>query len=312
MTAEATDGGRQAAGEAGAPLLIFLNEVAGGRKLLGAARERADEASQVAVVAPQNQPAVGQLVDADELYDAALARVEVTLAILADFGIEAVGDVMDRDPSLALDDAVRAFSPREVLLSCLYETRFGLTRKDLVEWAKARFEPETAVTHIPVRIEDDAVRWDVVHTLVVATKTVDSSDLIKRLKERHAEAPHRYTIISPRSGDLTRGQVSAKLASTLAALYREEIDATGQPMSPDPFHAVRNAIEHYRVDDILISTLSGETSVWLEEDLIGRVREITEKPVEHLEAGRPAEAVAAAVAAGEPAEPQPEPETGSE
>jgi hypothetical protein len=49
----------------------------------------------------------------------------------------------------------------------------------------------------------------------------------------------------------------------------------------------------------LISTLKGETSVWLEEDLIGRVREITEKPVEHFEAGRPAEAVAAAVASGE-------------
>jgi len=37
--------------------------------------------------------------------------VEVTLAILADFDIEAVGDVMDRDPALALDDAVRAFAP---------------------------------------------------------------------------------------------------------------------------------------------------------------------------------------------------------
>jgi hypothetical protein len=286
----------------GSPLLIFLNEVAGGRKLLEATRERADAASEVAVVAPQNQPAVGQIVDVDELHDAALARVEVTLAILADFGIEAGGAVMDRDSALALDDAVRAFQPSELLLSALYETRFGLTRKNLVEWAKDRFEPEVTVTHIPVRIEDDAVRWDVIHTLVVATRTVDSPDLVRRLKERHSEQPHRYTIISPRSGELSREQVSAKLASTLAELYRSEIDATGQPMSPDPFQAVQNAIHHYRVDDILISTLSGEKSVWLEEGLIGRVREITEKPVEHLETGRPAEAVAAAVATGEPAE----------
>jgi hypothetical protein len=282
-----------------APLLIFLNEVAGGRKLLEATRERTEGASEIAVVAPQNQPAVGQIVDVDHLYDAALSRVEVTLAILDDFGIEAVGDVMDRDPALALDDAVRAFQPGEVLLSCLYESRFGLTRKDLVEWAKDRFEPETTITHVPVRIEDDAIRWDLVHTLVVATKTVDSPDLVRRLKDRHREAPHRYTIISPRSGDLSREQVSVKLASTLAELYREEIDATGQPMSPDPFHAVQNAIHHYRIDDILISTLSGEASVWLEENLIGRVREITEKPVEHLEAGRPAEKVAAAIATGE-------------
>ena len=280
-------------------LLVFLNEVAGGRKLLGATRERASDGGQVAVVAPQNQPAVGQLVDDDELFDAALARVEVTLAILAEFGIDAVGDVMDRDPSLALDDAVRAFDPDEVLLSCLNETRIGLTRKDLVEWAKARFEPDPAITHIPVRIDDDAIRWDVTHTLVVATQTVDSPDLVRRLQERHSEQPHRYTFICPRSGELTTEEVASKLAATLAQLYREEVDATGQPMSPDPFHAVQNAIHHYRVDDILISTLKGETSVWLEEDLIGRVREITEKPVEHFEAGRPAEAVAAAVASGE-------------
>jgi hypothetical protein len=281
------------------PLLVFLNEVAGGRKLLGATRERAGDGVKVAVVAPQNQPAVGQLVDDSELFEAALARVEVTLAILAEFGIDAVGDVMDRDPSLALDDAVRAFDPDEVLLSCLAETRIGLTRKDLVEWAKARFEPERAITHIPVRIDDDAVRWDVTHTLVVASQTVDSPDLVQRLRERHREQPHRYTFICPRSGDLSTEEIAAKLATTLAQLYREEIDATGQPMSPDPYHAVRNAIAHYRVDDILISTLKGETSKWLEEDLIGRVREITEKPVEHLEAGRPAEAVAAAVASGE-------------
>ncbi|MEK6278590.1 MAG: hypothetical protein AABM29_11325 [Actinomycetota bacterium] len=290
----------------GRPLLIFLKEVAGGRKLLGATRERADQASYVAVVAPQNQPAVGQLVDAGELRDAARSRVDVTLAILAEFGIEAVGEVMDRDPALALDDAIRAHEPGEVLLSCLPETRFGLTRKDLVEWAKSKFEPETTITHIAVRIKDDAIRWDVIHTLVVATRTVNSPDLLGRLKERHRERPHRYTIISPRSGDLTREEVSARLAATLAELYREEIDATGQPMSPDPFHAVQNAIEHYRVDEILISTLAGEQSKWLEEDLIGRVREITDKPVEHIEAGRPPEVVAAAAAVGSPDEDTPE------
>ena len=220
---------------------------------------------------------------------------------MAEFGIEGVGDVMDRDPALALDDAVRAHQPGEVLLSCLPETRFGLTRKDLVQWAKSKFEPEVEITHIPVRIEDDAIRWDVIHTLVVATQTVNSPDLVGRLRDRHRERPHRYTIISPRSGDLTREQVSRKLAATLAELYREEIDATGQPMSPDPFHAVQNAIRHYRIDEILISTLAGEQSKWLQEDLIGRVREITDKPVEHIEAGRPPEAVAAAVAAGDEA-----------
>ena len=122
----------------GGTVLAFVNEVAGGRRLLGAIRDRVEAgADAVAVVAPQNQPIVGQIVDRDEVRDAARSRVEVTEQVLEAFGIESAGAVMDPDPSLALDDAVRAFRPSEVLLSALYETRFGLTRKDLVEWAKA-------------------------------------------------------------------------------------------------------------------------------------------------------------------------------
>ena len=129
-------------------------------------------------------------------------------------------------------------------------------------------------------------------------QTVAAPDLVGRLKERAAGHPHRYTIICPRTEDVTEPEIVRDLASTLAELYRADIDATGQPMSPDPFHAVQNAIEHYSVDEVLISTFAGETSRWLEDDLIGRVREITDKPVEHLEVGRPAAAVAAAVAEG--------------
>lgn len=280
------------------PLLVFLNEVAGGRKLLAAVGERAERAPFVAVAAPQNQPAVGQLIDAGELRDAARARVEVTMSILSEYGIESVGEVMDRDPALALDDAVRAHEPGEVLLSCAQGTRFGFARKDLVEWARSRFEPEVKVTHIPVRIEDDSVSWEKSHTLVVATQTVAAPDLVKRLKERAAGHPHRYTIVCPRAEGVSEPEIVRDLASTLAELYRADIDATGQPMSPDPFHAVKNAIEHYSIDEVLISTFAGESSRWLDENLVGRTREITDKQVEHLEVGRPAEAVAAAVAEG--------------
>lgn len=280
------------------PLLVFLNEVAGGRKLLQAVRERHEKVRGVVVAAPQNVPAVGQLIDAGEAREAARARVEVTMSVLAEFGIDSVGEVMDPDPALAFDDAVRAHEPGEALLSCLSDTRFGLTRKDLVEWAKAQAEPETKVTHIPVRIEDDAVSWEKSHTLVVATQTVAAPDLVSRLKERAAGHPHRYTLVCPRADDVEEATIVRDLASTLAELYRADIDATGQPMSPDPFQAVKNAIEHYRIDEVLISTFAGEGSQWLEDDLIGRVREITDKPVEHIEVGRPAAAVAAAVAEG--------------
>lgn len=283
---------------AGHTVLAFLNEVAGGRRLLETIRDRHERgAARIAVVAPQNQPEVGQIVDVDEVREAALARIEVTQGLLEEFGVKSVSSAMDPDPPLALDDAVRAFDPAEVLLSCLPETRFGFLRRDLVEWARDSLS--APVTHIPVRIDDDAVRWDVTHTLAVATKTVDSPGLLEALKERAAERPHRYTFICPRSGDLTRSEVSAKLARALAEMYRNDIDATGQPMSPEPFAAIRNAITHYRIDDILISTLAGEQSVWLQEGLIERVKGITHKPIDHIEASEAGATMVGSVAGHE-------------
>ncbi len=281
------------------PLLIFLNEVAGGRLLLEAVREKAADASYVVVAAPQNQPQAGQLFDPAEAREAARARVDVTLAVLDEFGIEAVGEVLDPQSDMALGDAIRSHRPSEVLLSCLYDTRFGFTLRDLLEWAKLTFEPETKITHIPVRIEEDSIRFDVTHTLVVANRTLESEDLRERLLNLGKERPHRFTIVSPTVDAVSENTLSRNLAALLAELYRAGFDATGQPMSPDAFGAVKNAIAHYRVDDILISTLAAEESQWLQDDLVGRVREITDKPVTHHETGRLPEAVAAAVAQGE-------------
>lgn len=180
------------------PLLVFLNEVAGGRKLLQAVRDRTAQGdiSEVIVTAPQNQPTIGNLIDRDELYASARARIEVTMSIFANFGIDSIGEVLDPAPQLALGDAIRVHEPVEVFFSALYDTRYGLLRKDLVEVARGIAEPDTKFTHIAVRVEEDAVRLDLSHVLVVATKTVHSPDLVARLKERAAARPHRFTIIS--------------------------------------------------------------------------------------------------------------------
>ncbi|HMW44559.1 MAG TPA: hypothetical protein PKD47_01590, partial [Solirubrobacterales bacterium] len=214
------------------PLLIFLNEVAGGRKLLEAAREKAADASYVVVVAPQNQPSVGQLFDPEERAEAARARVDVTLAVLDEFGIEAIGEVLDPEYDLALGDAIRSHRPGEVLLSCTYDFRFGLTRRDLLSWAEITYGDVTNITHIPVRIEDDSISLNVTHTLVVANRTLTSEDLQERLLDRSGDRPHRYTIIAPAADDVSEATVARNLATVMAKLYHADIDATGQPMSP--------------------------------------------------------------------------------
>ena len=61
---EAAANGSSAPSVEGGTVLAFLNEVAGGRKLLEAIRTRVDAgAAKLAIVAPQNQPMAGQIVD---------------------------------------------------------------------------------------------------------------------------------------------------------------------------------------------------------------------------------------------------------
>ena len=60
---------------------------------------------------------------------------------------------------------------------------------------------------------------------------------------------------------------------------------------PDPYTATMNALQFFRVDDIVISTLPATRSGWLRADLIERVRSATNMPVEHVEVDRrPSEA----------------------
>jgi len=53
---------------------------------------------------------------------------------------------------------------------------------------------------------------------------------------------------------------------------------------PDPYTATMNALQFFRVDDIVISTLPATRSGWLRADLIERVKKVTGKPVQHVEA----------------------------
>jgi hypothetical protein len=57
-----------------------------------------------------------------------------------------------------------------------------------------------------------------------------------------------------------------------------------------------NALELFRVDDVVISTLPDERSGWLRSDLIERVRHSTSAPVEHVVVDAQATATAAPAA----------------
>jgi hypothetical protein len=73
-----------------------------------------------------------------------------------------------------------------------------------------------------------------------------------------------------------------RLAQMLDRLRTEELLGSGMIGDPDPYTAAVNALELFRVDEIIISTLPGERSGWLRSNLIQRVQGATSAPVEHV------------------------------
>jgi hypothetical protein len=167
-----------------------------------------------------------------------------------------------------------------VIISTHPETRSGWLRRDLI--IRVRRDSGLPVEHVVVDL--DADRAHKVTTLVVANQTVGGAPLIQLLKQKAAESPHRFVVISPQSVGSAE-EAAERLAHTLKRLDEAGLQATGQVMDPDPFTAIQNALQFYSVDEIVISTFPGAKSGWLRMNLVERTRASTSKPVEHIEGG---------------------------
>jgi hypothetical protein len=262
-------------------VLVVANDTHGGRKLIEAIRARAaaGDASFV-VIAPQNKPQSGYVIYDEAVRDAARNRVDMTLSALHEIGIEARGDVMDPDPFNATLDAVGEYGIGEIIVSTHPETRSGWMRRDLIE----RLQEATGLPVEHVVVDLDADRAAETHTLVLANQTAGAAPLFEALKRRAAASPHRFTVIVPQDGGEGNdtAEARARLQALLARLHDEGIQATGGIGDPDPFTAVMNALQFYRVNEIVISTLPKMRSRWLRSDLVERVQRATAAPVEHV------------------------------
>ena len=73
-----------------------------------------------------------------------------------------------------------------------------------------------------------------------------------------------------------------RLKLVLDRLRVRGLYAAGMIGDPDPFTAITNTLQNFRVDDIVISTFADTKSGWLRANLIERVRRSSGKPVEHV------------------------------
>jgi hypothetical protein len=87
-------------------------------------------------------------------------------------------------------------------------------------------------------------------------------------------------------------EARGRLRRLLDSLDDAGIVAAGMAGDPDPYTATMNAVQFFHLSDIVISTLPEDTSKWVADKLVERVRDATNLPVEHIESHVPAEASA--------------------
>jgi hypothetical protein len=270
-------------------ILVVANETLLGRELLDAVRARVarDEARFVLCV-PQTRPRAGLVIYDDAVFDAAQARVDLAADFMRSEGIDAIGEVGDPDPYTATMDAVDEYRPSEIIISTLPETRSGWLRRDLIE--RVREASRVPVEHIVADIDTEGLPFHV--TLAVANRTASGDELLEALQAKaQAEVEKQrgrlFVVVVPQeggTGSATR-RARTRLSLVLERLHGAGLFAAGMVGDPDPYTAIMNALQYFRVDDIVISTFAGTKSGWLRADLIERVRNATGKEVDHVVQG---------------------------
>ena len=129
------------------------------------------------------------------------------------------------------------------------------------------------------------------HILVVANQTIGGATLLNLVRERAREPDASFTLVvpmtKPRSGyviydDAVRDSAQVRLDLTLSYLRGEDVVVSGELGDEDPFTATLDAVDEYRPDEVIISTLPHSSSGWLRRDLIERIQDAASAPVTHV------------------------------
>jgi hypothetical protein len=272
-----------------AVVLVVANETLVGDELLDAVRRRAAQGPiRAVVVAPVNDPQSGYVVYRNSRRASAGRRVDRLVAALRAEGIPAHGDVFEGGPIPAVED-ILALEPVDELIVSTHpqETSGWLRRKNVLSELR-RLAGDRPFEHV---ISDVAARTGQANVLVIANETVLGERLLDRIRQRAADGPATFLLVSPQSDPETgeHPEAERRLRAALSTLRAEGIEAHGQVAHPDPYTAAMQVVDDEKVDEIIISTFPGERSGWLRRDVVERLRKDAGVPVEHVVGTVPAE-----------------------
>ena len=107
------------------------------------------------------------------------------------------------------------------------------------------------------------------HVIVLANRTAAAPELIEALVHRGERGPIDATLVMPAAGPGTAARAAAKerLDEALKAWRSRDRECEGVVCDPVPLEALSEVWDPMRHDEVIVSTLPGQSSKWLRGDL---------------------------------------------
>jgi hypothetical protein len=127
--------------------------------------------------------------------------------------------------------------------------------------------------------------------LVLASETIGGTALLEAVRRKAEQGDARFFVVVPQTkprhgmvvyADAVRDAAQVRVDLTTAFMDVEGLEGEGEVGDADPFTAAMDAIRHFGIDEIIVSTRPAATSGWLRRDLPERIHEESGLPVEHV------------------------------
>ena len=128
------------------------------------------------------------------------------------------------------------------------------------------------------------------HVIVLANRTASAPELIEALVHRGERGPIHATLVMPAAGpgESARAECRTRLDKALEAWRAAGIEnCEGVVGDPIPQEALSEVWDPMRHDEVIVSTLPGQSSRWIRSDLPHAVARFTGVSVLHVVAQDP-------------------------